>query len=136
MKIVKNNINLLLLRKGYISKLFGLLNGILHNIIIYGLTIIGIFSFDIKILSYSLLLTIFILIGNIILHDCPLSNIEEERLGDSYVDFINSFFPINYKKENRYSVQLQYIFTLTSIFMSKIIYHFIVKDLVNYFNLF
>ena len=136
MKIVKNNINLLLLRKGYISKLFGLLNGTLHNIIIYGLTIIGIFSFDIKILSYSLLLTIFILIGNIILHDCPLSNIEEERLGDSYVDFINSFFPINYKKENRYSVQLQYIFTLTSIFMSKIIYHFIVKDLVNYFNLF
>lgn len=136
MKVVKNNLNLQLIRNGYISKLFGLLNGFLHNLIIYGLTIIGIFSFDIRILTYSFFLTIFILLGNIILHDCPLSNIEEERLGDSYVDFINSFFPINYNKKNRYTVQLQYIFTLTSIFMTKIIYYFIAKDIKNYFNLF
>ena len=136
MKYVKNKLNIRLSQNGFISKLFGLLNGLLHNLIIYGLTFIGIFSFDIRILTYSFLLTAFILIGNIILHDCPLSNIEEERLGDSYVDIINNFFPINYNRNNRYSVQLQYIFTLISIFMTKIIYYFIFKDFDNYVKLF
>ena len=135
MYIVKNSLNLGFVKTDLYSKLYGILNGTLHIFIIYGLSILGIFSFNIRVLVITFFITLIILIGNIILHDCPLSNIEQERLRDSYVDKINNLFPINYDKKRRYEVQLQYIFTLISIILCKLIYFLIFYDSFNFFKI-
>ncbi len=131
MKEVSNKLNRKLVEIGLIDKLIGYFSSTLHLVIILLTTFIGVFSFNIKLLIVTLMLTTLILFGNIVLHDCPLSNIEESRLGDTAVDYINSFFPINYDKNRRYEVQLQYIFILNSIIGLKILFYFLKDDIRN-----
>lgn len=132
---IKNTLNQYLVKSGLINKIIGISTGIIHLIIISIITFIGVFSFNINTLSITFVIVSLILIGNIILHDCPLSNIEEQRLGDCFVDKINQYFPINYDKTRRYEVQLQYIFIISSIIGLKILFYFFQKDLKNIIEL-
>lgn len=135
MKEIFNNFNKKLVDSGIINKLIGYTSGILHILVISVITFISIFSFNIKLLWITWLFSTLILIGNIILHDCPLSNIETSRLGDSYVDIINKYFPINYDNSRRYEVQLQYIFLTTTILGLKILFFYLKNDLKNILNI-
>ena len=135
MKEIFNNFNKKLVDSGIINKLIGYTSGILHILVILVITFISIFSFNIKLLWITWLFSTLILIGNIILHDCPLSNIETSRLGDSYVDIINKYFPINYDNSRRYEVQLQYIFLTTAILGLKILFFYLKNDLKNILNI-
>lgn len=135
MKEIFNNFNKKLVDSGIINKLIGYTSGILHILVISVITFISIFSFNIKLLWTTWLFSTLILIGNIILHDCPLSNIETSRLGDSYVDIINKYFPINYDNSRRYEVQLQYIFLTTTILGLKILFFYLKNDLKNILNI-
>lgn len=135
MKEIFNNFNKKLVDSGIINKLIGYTSGILHILVILVITFISIFSFNIKLLWITWLFSTLILIGNIILHDCPLSNIETSRLGDSYVDIINKYFPINYDNSRRYEVQLQYIFLTTTILGLKILFFYLKNDLKNILNI-
>ena len=135
MKEIFNNFNKKLVDSGIINKLIGYTSGILHILVILVITFISIFSFNINLLWITWLFSTLILIGNIILHDCPLSNIETSRLGDSYVDIINKYFPINYDNSRRYEVQLQYIFLTTTILGLKILFFYLKNDLKNILNI-
>tara|TARA_B100000524_G_scaffold347159_1_gene248602 strand:- start:1314 stop:1730 length:417 start_codon:yes stop_codon:yes gene_type:complete len=126
-----NNLNIELVKNGTVDMLIGYFSSILHVVIIFTVTFIGIFSFNIKLLTITCIFTTLILFANIVLHDCPISNIEKTRLGDTSVDFINRFFPINYDSSRRYEVQLQYIFIITAIIGLKIIFYFLKDDIKN-----
>ena len=82
---------------------------LLHLIIINTMFIVSVFSFNVKVLSFALFICIGLIIINLVVHNCPLTEIEEEVWGDSVVDFFNRHFPINYSKERKFEVQLQYI---------------------------
>ena len=127
-KIQNNNGSV---KKKTLEKIQGFTTSILHLIVINLIFFISVFSFNLTTLMITGAITTIILIFNIILHDCPLSNIEESRLGDTAVDYINSFFPINYDKNRRYEVQLQYIFILNSIIGLKILFYFLKDDIRN-----
>ena len=106
--MAKNNKSL----RNYIE---GFILSSMHWIIAVGLSTLGIFTNDwFTLLVVAGTLTI-ILFMNIYLHNCPISNMETERLGDNMTSFFNKYFPINYDSDRQYSVQMQYIIVLLSI---------------------
>lgn len=121
--------------KKTIEKLQGITTSIIHLIVINAIYLITVFSFNLHTLMITGAITTIILLFNIILHDCPLSNIEEHRNGDTVTDLFNRWFPINYDKSRRYEVQLQYIFIAVSIIITKIMYLLVKKDLKNFLDI-
>lgn len=121
--------------KKTIENLQGFTASVLHLIIINVIFLISVFSFNLTTLMITGTITTIILIFNIILHDCPLSNIEEHLNGDTVTDLFNRWFPINYDKNRRYEVQLQYIFIAISIIITKILFYLIRKDFKKYMNI-
>jgi hypothetical protein len=121
--------------KKTIEKIQGFTTSILHLFVINAIYLIAVFSFNITTLMITGAITTIILIFNIILHDCPLSNIEEHRNGDTVTDLFNRWFPINYDKSRRYEVQLQYIFIAISIIITKILFYLMKKDLKNFLDI-
>tara|TARA_Y100000287_G_scaffold150582_1_gene125981 strand:+ start:142 stop:573 length:432 start_codon:yes stop_codon:yes gene_type:complete len=108
----------------------GFVAGTLHYLIIAMLSWIAIFSFDMKTLWVALFMLIIIGLANIMLHNCPLTEIEQCAFGDCLTDFFNRYFPINYDCNRRYEVQLQYIILAGAMVLTKILF-FYVKDDVN-----
>lgn len=117
--------------KESIKRLEGFTISIIHFVLVLGIYTVTVFSFDMKTLVCTSFIALSILLINIILHDCPLSQMEEQRIGDSFVDFLARHFPINYDRTKRYEMQLQYIFTALAIMASKIIYLLLKNDLKN-----
>jgi hypothetical protein len=113
----------------------GFIVSTVHFIIINIMFIVSVFSFDIKVLGFSLFVCIGLIIANIIVHNCPLTEIEEEVWGDSVVDFFNRYFPINYNSNRKFEVQLQYIFICASIIGTKILFYLVKNDLKNYMDI-
>jgi len=127
-------------KDGFIeSKVFKYFKGFiattLHLIIMSLLIVISIFSFNVKVLSVALFFSLFLLIINLAIHNCPLTEIEEEVWGDSSVDFLNRHFPINYNSGRKFEVQLQYIFIVSAIIAIKLMFYFVRDDLKNYMNI-
>ena len=105
----------------------GLLCMLFHNIIIYITLFVVIFSNNFFIL-YSLgFIILIILFINYLYHDCPISSIEEYHLGFCSVDYENSILPINYDKNKRPEITLQWIFISLIIILSKILFLFLIK---------
>ena len=113
----------------------GFIVSVLHLIIINTMFIVSVFSFNVKLLSFALFICIGLIIINLVVHNCPLTEIEEEVWGDSVVDFFNRHFPINYSKERKFEVQLQYIFICTAIIGTKLLFYFVKDDLKNYMDI-
>lgn len=113
----------------------GFIVSVLHLIIINTMFIVSVFSFNVKVLSFALFICIGLIIINLVVHNCPLTEIEEEVWGDSVVDFFNRHFPINYSKERKFEVQLQYIFICTAIIGTKLLFYFVKDDLKNYMDI-
>jgi len=87
----------------------------LHYIIATGLAILGIFTNDwFTLLLVAGTLTV-ITFMNILLHNCPLSNMERSKLGTDMTSTFNKYLPIEYDEKRQYSVQMQYIIILLSI---------------------
>ena len=124
-----------LFQKSTLEKIQGFTTSILHLLVINLIFLISVFSFNLTTLILTGMITTIILIFNIILHDCPLSNIEEHRNGDTVTDFFNRWFPINYDKKRRYEVQLQYIFIAIAIIVTKILFYLIKKDLKKFLDI-
>ena len=121
--------------KKTIEKIQGFVTSILHLFVINAIYLIAVFSFNLTTLMITGVITTVILIFNIILHDCPLSNIESHRNGDTVTDLFNRWFPINYDKSRRYEVQLQYIFIAIAIIVTKILFYLMKKDLKNFLDI-
>ena len=125
--------------KYVISNIFNYAKGIvastLHMIIIGLMFFISVFSFNIKVLSFALVCVTGLLIINIIIHNCPLTQIEEEVWGDCVVDFFNRYFPINYDSRRKFEVQLQYIFICGAIISTKLLFYVVKYDLKNYMDI-
>jgi len=113
----------------------GFIVSTLHLIIINIMFIISVFSFDIKVLGFALFVCIGLIIANIVVHNCPLTEIEEEVWGDSVVDLFNRYFPINYNSNRKFEVQLQYIFICAAIIGTKILFYLVQNDLKNYMDI-
>jgi len=113
----------------------GFIVSTLHFIIINIMFLVSVFSFDIKVLGFSLFVCIGLIIANIVVHNCPLTEIEEEVWGDSVVDFFNRYFPINYNSNRKFEVQLQYIFICGAIIGTKILFYLVKNDLKNYMDI-
>ena len=94
----------------------------LHMIIICIMFTVSVFSFDVKVLGFALFCVIGLIMTNVIVHNCPLTEIEEEVWGDSVVDFFNRWFPINYNSNRKFEVQLQYIFICGAIIGTKLMF--------------
>lgn len=119
----------------YNSKLFGYFTGFIHLVLIVLVYLITIFSFDITILTIIFLTATFLIVLNKMYKDCPLSIIEEKTIGNCVVNTFNKLFPIEYDKNRRHEVQLQYIFVIWTILATKILFSFLQKDLINYVNI-
>jgi hypothetical protein len=113
----------------------GFIVSTLHFLIINIMFLVSVFSFDIKVLGFALFVCIGLIIANIVVHNCPLTEIEEEVWGDSVVDFFNRYFPINYNSNRKFEVQLQYIFICASIIGTKILFYLVKNDLKNYMDI-
>ena len=91
----------------------------MHWFIVTGLSVLGIFTRD----WFTLLMVtgtlVIILFMNIFLHNCPLSEMEKDKMGTDMVSAFNSYAPISYSENRQYSVQLQYIVILISIINMK-----------------
>ena len=87
----------------------------IHWAIVMGLTILGIFTRDWFTLIMVTGTLVIILFLNVFLHNCPLSEMEREKMGTDLVSAFNSFAPISYSKDRQYNTQLQYIVILISI---------------------
>ena len=112
----------------------GFIVSTLHLIIINTMFLVSIFSFNVKLLSFALFIAIGLIIVNLVVHNCPLTEIEEEVWGDSVVDFFNRHFPINYSKDRKFEVQLQYIFICAAIIGTKLLFYFVKDDLKNFIS--
>ena len=121
--------------KSILDKIRGFTTSLLHLFVINAIYLVVVFSFNLKTLIITGIITTLILIFNIILHDCPLSNIEQERMGDTVTDLFNRWFPINYDKNRRYEVQLQYIFIAIAIITTKILFYLLKNDLKNFLDI-
>ena len=94
----------------------------MHFILFYGSFLIVVLSTNIHTLLVMGLILLALLALNHIFGDCPITIIEEHYTNTSLMDFINSRYPINYKKKNRPEVTLQWIFVVLMIAVTKIIY--------------
>ena len=56
-------------------------------------------------------------------------------MGDTVTDLFNRWFPINYDKNRRYEVQLQYIFIAIAIITTKILFYLLKNDLKNFLDI-
>lgn len=130
-KSYKNNF----IKSKWFNYFTGFISTTLHMIIMCILVIISIFSFNVKVLSLALLFTVSLLIINIAVHNCPLTEIEEDVWGDSSVDFLNRHFPINYNSDRKFEVQLQYIFIVSATIAIKLMFYFMKDDFKNYMNI-
>ena len=101
------------------SKTFKFIQGFIlswiHWAIVLGLSFLGIFTRDWFTLIMVTGTLVIILFLNIFLHNCPLSELEREKMGTDMVTAFNSFAPISYNKNRQYNTQLQYIVILISI---------------------
>ena len=113
----------------------GFVASTLHLVIIMLMFIVSVFSFDIKVLSFALFCVIGLIITNVIIHNCPLTEIEDEVWGDCVVDFFNRWFPINYDSTRKFEIQLQYIFICGAIIGTKLMFYFVKDDLKNYMDI-
>tara|TARA_B100001093_G_C26831721_1_gene1016442 strand:- start:1523 stop:1933 length:411 start_codon:yes stop_codon:yes gene_type:complete len=130
LRTIKNN-NKNIISQRVIDMLYGFSVSITHFVLICAVFFATLLSFDIKTLVFTSIISLAILIINIVLHDCPLSQIEEQRLGDSFVDWLSRGIPINYNRERRYELQLQYILLVLAMLSSKIIFILLKNDLKN-----
>lgn len=101
------------------SKTFNFIQGFvlswIHWAIVMGLSFLGIFTrdwFTLLMVTGTLVIILFL---NIFLHNCPLSELEREKMGTDMVSAFNSYAPISYNKNRQYNTQLQYIVILISI---------------------
>lgn len=121
------------------SKWFRLLKGIIatttHSIIISGFFWASVLSFNVKNLWIFLFGTYLLIAINIIIHNCPLTQIEEEVWGDSIVDLFNRNLPINYCSERKFEVQLQYLFLCSAIIGAKLIFFYLRNELKSFMNI-
>jgi len=111
----------------YHKYFIGFIASVTHMVLITIVFAITVFSFNIRILSLTFLLTLFLLYLNHIVKNCPLTHMENESYQFSVVDFFNKLFPIDYDPKRKYEVQLQYIFISLAIIGTKILF-FLVKD--------
>ena len=81
---------------------------------------ISLFSNNLYILSFVGINVLGILIANYFYGDCPITIFEEYHLGFTFVDKVNSYFPIKYDKKHRPQVTLQWIFMISLIIGTKI----------------
>ena len=117
------------------NKLLGYVTSIVHLILVLSVYFITIFSFDLNILFLIFFGLTFLLVLNKAYKDCPLSRIEQDNIGTCMVDAFNKIFPIEYNKNRRYEVQLQYIFILWTMLFTKILFGFLQKDFANYLKI-
>jgi hypothetical protein len=110
----------------------GFVAGTLHYAIIAMLSWIALFSFDMKTLWVALIMLIIIGLANIILHNCPLTEIEHCAFGDCLTDIFNRYIPINYDSNRRYEVQLQYIILAGATVLAKILFFYVKDDVKKY----
>lgn len=113
----------------------GLVISSIHGIMVFYLITVTIFSFNVKLLLFSLLVNFGLIIINILVHNCPLTLMEEEILGDSIINWFNRHMPINYGCKRQFEVQLQYLFVSSGIITIKILFYFMKDDLKNYLNI-
>ena len=116
----------------FLEVLRGVTSSVLHYAIITIFCWISVFSFDIKTLWVALVCIIIIGLANVILHNCPLSQIELQAFGDCLTDTFNRYFPINYDSSRRYEVQLQYIILCGAVLMMKILFFYVKDDVKKY----
>lgn len=107
----------------------------IHGLIIFYLIIVSIFSFNVKLLLFSLMVNFGLIIINILVHNCPLTIMEEEIWGDSIVNWFNRNMPINYGCKRQFEVQLQYLFVSSGIITLKILFYLVKNDMVHYLNI-
>ena len=82
------------------NKIFNFIQGFvlswMHWFIVTGLSVLGIFTRD----WFTLLMVtgtlVIILFMNIFLHNCPLSEMEKNKMGTDMVSAFNSYAPISY----------------------------------------
>lgn len=113
----------------------GFVAGALHYVIIAMLSWIALFSFDMKTLWVALIMLIIIGLANIILHNCPLTEIEHCAFGDCLTDIFNRYIPINYDANRRYEVQLQYIILAGATVLAKILFFYVKDDVKKYLSI-
>lgn len=113
----------------------GFVAGVLHYVIIAMLSWIALFSFDMKTLWVALIMLIIIGLANIILHNCPLTEIEYCAFGDCLTDIFNRYIPINYDANRRYEVQLQYIILAGATVLAKILFFYVKDDVKKYLSI-
>lgn len=121
------------------SKFFKYATGIIastaHYVMIIIIIFITIFSFNIKLLTITMIIIVGLMIVNIAVHNCPLTEIENEVWGDNIINMFNRIMPINYSSGRQYEVQLQYIFICSAIIPIKILFYYVRDDIKNYFNI-
>lgn len=116
----------------FLEVLRGATAGVLHYAIITMLCWIAIFSYDMPTLWVALVCIIIVALCNVILHNCPLTQIELQTFGDCLTDTFNRYFPINYDATRRYEVQMQYIILCGSIIITKILFFYVKDDVKKY----
>ena len=103
----------------YITVIEGFTISFVHWFLILLCFILGIFSTDWFTLMIVTINLIIILILNIYLQDCPLSKMENDRLGVCITDIFSKIFYKNYNKEKRYVVQTGAIIFMLSLICIK-----------------
>ncbi len=103
----------------YITVIEGFTISFVHWFLILLSFILGIFSTDWFTLMIVTINLIIILILNIYLQDCPLSKMENDRLGVCITDIFSKIFYKNYNKEKRYVVQTGAIIFMLSLICIK-----------------
>ena len=116
----------------FLEILRGITASFVHYAIITIFCWISIFSFDIKTLWVALVCVSIIGLANVVLHNCPLTQIELQAFGDCLTDTFNKYFPINYDSSRRYEVQLQYIILCGAIILMKILFFYVKDDVKKY----
>lgn len=103
----------------YVTVIEGFTISFVHWFLILLSFILGIFSTDWFTLMIVTINLIIILILNIYLQDCPLSKMENDRLGVCITDIFSKIFYKNYNKEKRYVVQTGAIIFMLSLICIK-----------------
>lgn len=119
----------------WLNYLKGIIASSVHIFIITSFFLVSVLSFNLKTLWIFLFGTFLIIAINNSLHNCPLTQIEEETLGISIVDMFNRYFPINYSCDRKYEVQLQYLWICSGVIGSKIMFYYIKDDMKNIFSI-
>tara|TARA_B110000114_G_scaffold164177_1_gene183543 strand:- start:1011 stop:1442 length:432 start_codon:yes stop_codon:yes gene_type:complete len=119
----------------WLNYLKGIIASSVHIFIITSFFWVAVLSFNLKTLWIFLFGTYVIIAINISLHNCPISQIEEETLGMSVVDIFHRYLPINYSRDRKYEVQLQHLWVCSGVIGAKIMFYYIKDDMKNFFSI-